>query len=351
MEFLVLNSSILSPRGFRPRVSGPREGQQVAPRRLWGTDDVAALREAPFVRVTPDGEPGERQVRPVLETVVALALAGVPVTGDGLPGPVRERLDPTLLEVMDRIGPDSVSDAGERELASLALRRRAWQVAGYRPPPTPVPPTVLVLLPDGDLPAYLLQDLAAQETTGLTVRRRAVSAEDEEEVLREERATGAVYVTRMDPGLRYGPHHLADLVHALAHSGARVALSPPRFLPWRHGAWLEDGSGATEAPAGSGLPGGSLWYAVDGATEPVAGEQGYAVHGANAVPAGEPDETAVTGPAPLRLHRSLPRVLAWLGADDSFPAAAPGPVAPSYFALPRSGDPVRARSSVTASDS
>lgn len=363
MESLVLNTSILTPRGFRPRINGPREGVPTAPLRLWGANDIAALREAPFVRVT-DGAHGAtgagqglegvvRDVdRHVLTTVMALALAGVPVTGHGLPMPVRARLDPALLEIIDGIGPDTAADPAERELLSLALRRRAWQVAGYRPPAAQ-PPAVLALLPD-ELPLSLLADLEAQVAPGVTVRvRHRGDGEDVEQIVREERERGAVYVTRPSPHLRYGPHHLADLVHALEHSGARVAFSPRRFLRWE-GAWLEDGSGSIESAADGGLPGGSLWYAVDGATEPVAGGAGYAVHGTGAVPVGA-RAAEDAGLVPLRMHDGLPRVLSWLDAGDQVPEPSPTGVGSSgagasYFARP-SGRPDLARSSVTAADS
>lgn len=349
MEFLALNSTVLTPRGFRPTVHGPREGQTVAPRALWGTDHLTALRDAPLVRVDPTGA-HDGDDRLILRSVVALALAGVPVTGHGLPALVRERLDRELLAVLDAVTPGTVRDAGERELLSLALRRRAWQVAGYRPPSTE-PPTVLVLLPEGELPETLRGDLAAQVHPGLPVRCRQVAeGEEAARVVREERV---VYVTRMTSGLRYGPHHLADLVHALGHSGARVALSPRRFLPWRDGAWLEDWRVPCEAPADEGLPGGSLWYAVDGACAPVPDGEGYAVHGAGAVPslgsAGDPvgaagaaqDDRAEgsgqpeVGLTPLRLHPSAPRVLAWHGdLEVDRPRARP---AESYFARLGSG--------------
>lgn len=358
MESLALNGSILTPRGFRPRANGPRDGVPITPHRLWGRDDLAALREAPFVRVRHEESESDRTT---LETVVALALSGVPVTGHGLPDPVRERLDDDLLAVLDSVTPDAVADPDERELASLALRRRAWQVAGYRPP-TDTPPAVLVLLPGGDHAAYLHQDLAAQVTPGLTVRVRPVADGDSaEQIVEEEREQGAVYLTWMDPGLRYGPHHVADLVHALSHSGARVARSPRRFVPWQ-GTWLEDSSWATEGPAEHGLPGGALWYAVDGPLVPEAAGEGYAVHGCNAVPVGGQDASAGEL-APLRLHEGTPRLLAWLGAEQlgvesgSVASGTDGPgrtdrlrVEPSYFAV-GNGGPERARSALTASES
>jgi len=374
VHFLGLNSSVLTPRGFRPEVHGPRAGVVVEPRRLWGADDVAALRDAPLVRVAPsvrgggDDTPGATDDL-VLKAVLALALAGVPVTGHGLPPAVRERLDPALLTALDAVTPETVRDPGERELRSLALRRRAWQVAGYRPGAGAHgadAPVLLVLLPPGELPSgelpdTLRQDLDVQVTPGLTVRHRQVpEGEEAERAVREE---GAVYVTRMTPQLRYGPHHLADLVHALGHSGARVALSPRRFLPWHESAWLEDGGGPSEGPAEEGLPGGSVWYAVDGATEPAPAGEGYAVHGAGAVPVrhgarqvgpvGPADPGAVTvepplGLAPLRLHAGTPRVLDWhVDPAEGRPAQdagegdpgdrVPGPVEPSYFARFGSG--------------
>lgn len=356
MEFLALNSTILSPRGFQVRVRGPREGLSVAPHRLWGRDEVAALRQAPFVRVAPGPDDD------VLATTVALALAGVPVSAQGVPATVRARLDPQLRQTMEQIDPQSAADPAARELASLELRRRAWQVAGYRP--ATAEPEVLVLLPAGELPASLINDLAAQQTPGVRVRQH--QGDDLEELgalLRQERPC---YLTRMEPGLRYGPHHLADLIHALAHSGAAVALSPRRFTPWRAGAWLESQAGPTEAPAAHGLAGGSLWYADAGPDEPAADGQGYAVHGANAVPvaaatedaaepatsepgSSDPGTSQPTTPdqeqlAPLQLHRRLPRVLSWLQDQAAtLSTQQPGddhdPVEPSYFATSGSGAP------------
>lgn len=351
MDFLGLNSSVLTPRGFRPVVHGPRDGLDVAPRQLWGADDIAAVRDAPLVRVDGTGPDGTDDGL-VLRSVLALALAGVPVTAHGLPAAVRQRLDPVLLTALDAVTPERVRDPGDRELCSLALRRRAWQLVGYRPR-TDAPPVVLVLLPPGELPATLVHDLEGQVTEGLVVRTRQVPEGPEAE--RAVSAEGATYVTRMVPGLRYGPHHLADLVHALGHSGARVALSPPRFLPWNGHAWLEDGRGPSETPAEDGLAGGSLWYAADGATEPAAAGEGYAVHGAGAVPVrasgGPATGELATGeratgepaacrpedaPVTLRLHSGTPRVLDWHSGLEPDRADV-HPVGPSYFALAASG--------------
>lgn len=335
MATIVLNSSVLTPRGFRPRPTGPREGVMVTPRLLWGADDIEALREAPLVTIAT--EPADQQPagdRVLRQTVLSLTLAGVPVSTQGLPEAVREHLDPGLWQLLEGITPETMADPARRELASLALRRSTWQLAGYRPP-VAEEPVVLALLPEAEVPETLAADLAAQQTPGLRlVVRHLAHDDDPEAVVAQERA---VYLTRPQPGLRYGPHHIADLVHALAHSGARVALSPRRFLPWQ-GAWLEDGSGAVESPAEAGLPGGSLWYAVDGTTEPVAGSHGYAVHGTGAVPTGGP-QAEDAGLVPLRLHTGIPPVLDWLAADQGDATEAGGagttslaPTGPSYFA-------------------
>lgn len=381
------NTTIFSPRGFLPHVKDPRAVVDVAGGSVWGADDVARLRTAGLVRVRPAEDEGQvvdggqiihggqtaeghgvvvaNGARAagsaldaddlVLRTLLWLALAGVPVTGDGLATSVRERLDPGLLDLLDRVEPATVADPGGRELLSLALRRRARELAGH--PPAEEQPAVAVLLADGELPATLAADLEAQ-TWGAVVRC-PTPREDAAEVLGGARARGALYCTRMSADLRYGPHHLADLVEALRHSGARVAHSPLRFRPWHAGTWLEDDAGV-EGPASGGLPDASLWYAVDGPRVPDAQGDGYAVHGGGAVPVSE----VTGGPAvALRLHRDTPVVLDWLpeslgraAAGTSTTPARPGgggedadPVPRSYFAA--AGTPSRARSSSTASDS
>lgn len=343
MEPIPTNTAIFSGRGFRPYVRDPGAVMDVAAGSVWGADEVDRLRQASWVRVLPPAEardapqqpPSERPVnreaaseRPyggalapedlVLRTVLWLALAGVPVSTEGVAPAVRHRLDPDLLALLDRVDPAAVADPGERELLSLALRRRARLLLGHHF--DHLPRTVVVLLPDGELPAALAADLAAQTWT--EVVRCQTSGEDAAQAVASAYHEGALYCTRMGAGLRYGPHHLADLIEALRYSGARVAHSPLRFRPWRGGAWLEDA--AVEGSAAGGMTDGSLWYAVDGPAAPASAE-GYAVHGAGAVPVSDVDGGP---PTPLRLHPGTPTVLNWVG-----PVAGDGELRPpSYFA-------------------
>ena len=110
MELIPTNTAIFSTRGFRPRVPDPRAVVEVAAGTVWGRDDVARLRPAGLVRVTPPAPRADWAAHATnggsapgralgaddltLRTVLWLALAGVPVTGAGLPSSVRDRLDP-----------------------------------------------------------------------------------------------------------------------------------------------------------------------------------------------------------------------------------------------------------------
>lgn len=345
MEAIPTNTAIFSGRGFLPYVRSPGTVLDVAAGSVWGTDDVARLRQASFVRVLPPAQvqdapqqqsPGRSGSRGtastptygaalsvddlMLRTVLWLALAGVPVSTEGVASSVRDRLDPDLLDLLDRVDPAAVADPGERELLSLTLRRRAQTLLGQHF--SHLPGTVVVLLPEGELPAALAADLAAQSWP--SVVRCQAAGEDAVQAVAAAGHEGALYCTRMGAGLRYGPHHLKDLVAALRHSGARVAHSPLRFRPWRGGTWLEDAAAAVEGPAAGGMTDGSLWYAADGSSVPPSRDDGYAVHGAGAV---RVSDVAGGPPAPLRLHPGTPAVLQWLGS-----AVGDGePPPPSYF--------------------
>lgn len=342
MHLFAPDPSLLSPRGFLPRVPDPHRVLTVPAGAVWGTGGLEALREAALVRVgepepprPADDTPGTEEDTPevvlgralapadlALQTVLSLSLAGVLVEGAHLLEPVRRRLDPGLMDLLDRATPSTAQDAAAREELSLLLRRRAWAVAGYPRGEA----AVLVLLPE-DCPPQLRQDLDRQ-TWPTRVEVPAGTGRDAHEAFARAREDGAVYCCRLVPGLRYGPHHLADLVHGLRHSGAAAARSPVRYWPWGEGQWLEDDTAALEQEAVHTLAGGSLWYAADGPEEP--GSGGYAVSGVNAVP--DPDAGGDAGhappAAPWRLLTDVPPLLGWLGADPPRPAGLP----PGYLA-------------------
>ncbi|OLT17782.1 hypothetical protein BJF80_00115 [Serinicoccus sp. CUA-874] len=363
MEPIPVNQAIFSPRGFRPHLRDTRLVAQVEAGTVWGADDLARLRPSGMVRVRPPGtepDPGAAGTTQdaartghgaglspeelTVRTVFWLTLAGVPVAGEGLPDAVRDDLDPILVGLLDRVHPEGVTDLGERELLSLALRRRARALTTRGS--TDVSPAVLVLLPDeDDLPATLLEDLARQSWPSV-VSCHVSDPGRADELAIEARGRGTLYCTRLSTDLRYGPHHLADLVDALRHSGAAVAHSPMRFRPWRHGTWLEDDQLTVECTATEGLEGGSLWYAEDGASAPT-NTEGYAVHGCNATPAAP---TAGSRAVALRIHRATPAALDWVTSGPVTPDADEfAPTPPSYFQ--RIGSPSRARNPRAASDS
>lgn len=342
MEAIPTNSAIFSGRGFlpRPRCTGPVD---VVAGSVRGRDDLDRLRHAALVRVV--APPPERATLQdsdrfgvvldedslMVRTVLWLALAGVPVTGHNLSASVRSRLDPDLLTVLDSVDTRAVSDPGERELISLALRRRARLLTAH--PLASTRPAIAVLLPPGDLSPLLAGDLDRQ-TWESVIRCPAPDGDSETATatVAAARARGAVYTARMDPAVRYGPFHLADLVDALRHSGARVAHTPLRFNLWHPGAWLEDESAVGEGRASALLPHASLWYAEDGATPPSGSPDAYVAHGTNAVPRSHVPTPEVVA---LRLHPERPRVLGWLsGPDTPTPPAADQRTAwpASYFA-------------------
>lgn len=239
----------------------------------------------------------------IAQSALMLAMAAVPVEGTSLTAGARSLLDPDLVRLLDLITPAAVSDLAVREEMSLQLCRKAWSLAGY---PRGTKEAVMVLIPENP-PPLLVSDLEHQ-TWQTQLRGFDPSVRDDRRLAAgfDAALQSSTYVTRLDSSLRYGPHHLADLVHGLRHSGAAVAHSPARFWPWGRDTWLEDEKGA-ENYADGGLTGGSLWYASDGLATPRG--EGYAIHGGNAVPYRAPPPPHLTA---WRLHLQLPRALNWL---------------------------------------
>lgn len=341
-----VNTAIASPRGFRrstptralaclgadPAVlgEGDRGGAgmlRVALDRLLGSDAMLGLRTVPGATVDERSWATPWQVA---AAVAVLCSAGVPVLTSGLSEPVRSMLDSELLAAGDLLDVISVRDPDRREVLSIGLRRAALRAYGYHPPLDPTHPLVSVVVERTARTERLRADLAAQSwpQVRLHVVDEASQAHEAHEahdsLLREVQAAGSVYLTRMRPGVSYGPHHLEDLVQALQHSGCAVACSPPRFSHEpEHGAIVERPSTPAEATSPTRGELAALWYSDDGLTPPVG--TAYLGHGCNAVQTdADPSDRAPTG----IVHRRTPPQLAWFETDSHRPAHP----ADSYFA-------------------
>lgn len=341
----VLNSTVLTPQGFQPRpaepgrtgivhgpdaaVEGPRTAVrvEVPPGPLLGREHLRVLQGVGMVTVDEASRPGAGDTAAL---VAGLSLAGIPVATRDCSAAVRALLPGDLLAITDRVERSTVLDPGLREVLSLQLRRCADEHYGYRIATDPEHPVVAVLV-DGapDAPPATLQllqdDLAAQTWPAVQLHGGGPDADA------VDLGAEAVYLTRVRPGPRYGPEHLTDLVAALVRSGRPVAHSPARFR-WhpRHRLVVEDRAAQGDVIGTGGLPGGSLWYAGDGAAVPTA--PGYVVHGANMVADGTvggatPDPGPGPGQRGTVLHRTRPAQLDWLSTGSE-----PGePVPSSYF--------------------
>lgn len=309
MPVLAPNPTVTTPAGFLIDLPDPRLVLEVPVGSVWGREDVASLRQAAVVRLVPAdarpaGAPGSGLSEDALavRTVLALALAGVPVDVGGVTG-VLDLLPRPLATLVEQAPARALGDRDRREALSLELRRAAWACVGH---PRDRAQVAVILPPDpGEV---LLADLAAQTGTDQVHLSEGPGLEQAVDDLAAE---GVLYCCRPVSGLRIGPHHLADLVHAQRHSGAAVVHSPERFRPAPDGGWLVQ-EGGVEQLAGPGLAGGSLWLAADGATPPT--DQGYAVSGRNAVR----DPELLTGhettaPVAWRWLTHRPEALDWLG--------------------------------------
>ncbi len=343
---LPVNSVIASPRGFRRSTptrkvvslsavadvpgeedqNGAEAGvPRVALEALLGSDAVLALRTVPGATIDERSWSTPWQVA---AAVTALCCAGVPVLTHRLCEPVRSMLDPELLAAGDLLDVMGVRDPDRREALSIGLRRAAHRAYGFRPPLDPPHPTVSVVVERAALTDRLRAELAAQSWPRVSLHVvQEVDPAGGASLLHDVRAAGSIYLTRMSPGVSYGPHHLEDLVHALRHSGCAVACSPPRFTDEpEHRAIVERSATPAEvtSPTRAELAGTALWYADDGLTSPVG--PAYLGHGCNAVQiVAEPSDRAPTS----IVYRRSPPQLAWFEAD---PAPPGGSSARSYFA-------------------
>lgn len=385
---LALNSTVLSPHGFAVRPADPgrtgcvcgaaesgmkRNGVQdrfgrdpewvvIPDGPLLGQGELRKLRQFAFVTVDERSRPTPFEAGAL---VVSLCLSGVPVATTGLSRVVRALVDGALLELTDMISPQEVSDPGRREALSLRIRRRAHEVYGYRVVTDPPHPDVSVVVDheathDDHHLRRVLAEVAAQAWPALHVHLvthppghspelsdtgpefrtmedvvsaaprgpRSLSVTTPSGLADDVRSVGSIYLARMGAGLRYGPHHLEDLVRALGHSGAAVVHSPSRFeIQGEHGMIMEHCDEVGEALGDPGLKGGSLWYAGDGPETPQTA--GYRIHGCNALPlAGAGPQVTDRRTGGSILHRTRPTQLDWLPLAAVLDSRVPA----SYFA-------------------
>ncbi|MEU6429172.1 glycosyltransferase [Microbispora sp. NPDC046973] len=216
--------------------------------------DVAALRPLRGLRVQWPEEPAAE----ALHAVAGLAAAGVPLTCHDPPGWVREA-DPVLAGLAaawtpeaDDGRPDSVADL-RREEHSVRLRRHALRAAGVGTGLAPV--TVVMATRRPHYVGHALRQLARQRGVGLEaiVALHGFPAERVREEV--ERFPHPITVVEADPDAPlgtvlntaaarastgiiakwddddwYGPEHLADLLLAMAYSGAELVGTAPEFF-------------------------------------------------------------------------------------------------------------------------
>ena len=226
---------------------------------------LARARRAECLRCTAGGR---KSPAVVAARIVDLAAAGVVIVGQ-VPADVAALLGEPLTSLIDSVDSAQMSDARQRELHSVRLRRLAqgefspagrWRTIGelldVRPTSTP---SVSVLLASNrpadvvfaarqvasqvDVDAELIVGLhGAHMPARLTDEIRGafpgdvyIERFDEDLVLGEvlaaltSRATGE-YVTKWDDDDWYGAQHLADLIRAHRYSGAALVGKAAEFV-------------------------------------------------------------------------------------------------------------------------
>ncbi|WP_311932167.1 glycosyltransferase family 2 protein [Microbispora sp. H11081] len=216
--------------------------------------DVAPLRPLRGLRVEWPAEPAAG----AFGTVAGLAAAGVPLTCEDPPGWVREA-DPVLARLTaawtpedDDRRPESVVDL-RREEHSVRLRRHALRAAGVGTGLAPV--TVVMATRRPHYVGDALRQLARQRGVDIEVvvalhgfpaeRVRQAVEEFPRPVTVIEAEPGAPLgtvlnqaaarastgiVAKWDDDDWYGPEHLADLLLAMAYSGAELVGTAPEFF-------------------------------------------------------------------------------------------------------------------------
>ncbi|HYO40521.1 MAG TPA: glycosyltransferase [Nocardioidaceae bacterium] len=278
-----VDSAVLNPRGFLRRAEGPVRPLTPVPgsphlcrvdtgagevvldtRRGLGERDIPRLRALRGLHVDWRGGDGPTAL---CRLVVALAMTGVPLTGDPVPAWGRALLHPSLVEVLEH--PASLDDQVLREVHSIRLRRAAlthhdqtaWRLriaesAGAGAPPPPRVSVLLATRRPARLP-FALRQVARQRGVDLEVVVATHGHDIDRRVVDELRDTSSVEVTslggpedepfgtllnraaeraggdlllKMDDDDWYGPDFAADLLLARRYSGADITGTAPEFL-------------------------------------------------------------------------------------------------------------------------
>jgi hypothetical protein len=277
-----VDSQLVNPQGFRRRAAGPVHALTAVPeaphlcrvecddgpvlvdtRHGPGERDLTRLRTLRGVHVDWQGATGPRDYA---RLVVALAMAGVPLTCDPAPTWARAQLHPDLLAAT--AGRTDLDDPMAREVRSILARRAAltrhsadaWRrrVAEATGAAGPAAPRVSVLLPTRrpDLLGFALRQVARQRGVELELVLATHGHEPDQRLLAEVRESASLQVTavtapadepfgsllnlaagaatgdlllKMDDDDWYGPHFVADLLLARGYSGADVTGTPPEF--------------------------------------------------------------------------------------------------------------------------
>jgi hypothetical protein len=246
--------TVRTARGRRVRLEG---GQGLS------DADVPLLRGLPGVKLEWRGSSGPQAY---CRTVLGMAMSGVPLVSDEVPGWARLLLSGELTDVLS--SPADLHDRLAREEHSIRIRRAAlrthatgpWRKAlaqahGLQSPSSPRVSVLLVTRRSEMLP-FALRQLARQQNVdfevvlathgfeadpttlaafeeGCSAHLGVFSADSQTlfgEVLNEAatRATGDVLL-KMDDDDWYGPEFISDLMLARGYTGAEIVGCPPEF--------------------------------------------------------------------------------------------------------------------------
>jgi hypothetical protein len=181
-----------------------------------------------------------------------LARAGAPLTSESMSAALRDALPPELVAVIER-PPFDPADSLERERHSVELRRVALRSTAPEPlisvllatrRPADLPDAVAMVrdqrgcrvqlcvgLHGDDWPDDIESTLeAGGAVEGVVVERFADEVDLGTMLDRLGRRADGAYVSKWDDDDHYGRDHLADLVAALAYSGAQIVGKAAEFV-------------------------------------------------------------------------------------------------------------------------